>query len=556
MTVDIDDPKLNEQMMQASSAYWAVQSRIKLQNGIFSFKDHEFQKEPISSSPKRKCYMKSAQSFGATELEVLDDLHGMIYGEYPAGVAHLLPTDTQVQDFGKSRINLIIDSNKSAIGKFVKSGGRGTDTASLKKIRDGFLYLRSGRLSQKIGDTDEDTSSSTAGFPVDKVVFDEVDFMDSAVIEKYKGRMAHSKVQREVYLGNPSQDDFGIDKIFKQSDQRYWHRKCTCGAWTCAELSFPSCVKIRPNGTGYIGCDKCGKEVAIWSGEGTGQWVAKYPEKSNYMYGYHLSQLTTVFNDPAEILADFVNPPNGNLADIYRQRLGRAYSNKEDKLRISDILACCGKDISPVSHTGPCAMGVDVGIIKHAVIGIRIGDNPPRYELLRTCKVKSFNDVYDLAKRYNVKSDVIDKMPYEDEARQYQKNSGHKTFLNQYQDNYAREYDFNDNTGVVKSDRTSIFDSGHRLLMGGYIRLPRQSPEVEEFARQCCNCAKFEEKDKRRGTVVYRYRPTGDEQEHFRNAFNYFLLAASGHRIKTISPHKEYGKGELQYVTNDKEKYI
>jgi hypothetical protein len=88
------------------------------------------------------------------------------------------------------------------------------------------------------------------------------------------------------------------------------------------------------------------------------------------------------------------------------------------------------------------------------------------------------------------------------------------------------DVDFNDNTGVVKAHRTGIFDTTHRMLTDGSIVLPAQCPEVEEFARQCCNCAKFEEKDKRSGAITFRYRPTGDEQEHFRNALNYFVLAA------------------------------
>jgi hypothetical protein len=93
---------------------------------------------------------------------------------------------------------------------------------------------------------------------------------------------------------------------------------------------------------------------------------------------------------------------------------------------------------------------------------------------------------------------------------------------------------FNDNTGVVKAHRTGIFDRTHKLLTDGSITLPSQCPEVEEFARQCCNTAKFEEKDKGNGSIVYRYRPTGDKQEHFRNALNYFILACSGHRVPTV----------------------
>ncbi len=183
-------------------------------------------------------------------------------------------------------------------------------------------------------------------------------------------------------------------------------------------------------------------------------------------------------------------------------------------------------------------MGVDVGKAYHAVvIGIKTAKD--RYEVIKTVKAKDFQEVYDLARRYNVRSDVVDIRPYEEEARKYQKNTTHKTFLCEYSDTQIVDAVFNDNTGIVKVHRTGIFDDSHRLLSEGYIRLPCQCPEIEEFARQCCNCARFEEEDKRRGIKVNRYRPTGDKQEHFRNALNYFILAARGHRIATVSPHKK-----------------
>ena len=530
-----------EQIASTNAGYWAVLKNIRVQGGLFSFKDHETQIEPMQSKARVKCYMKGTQ-WGVTEIESLVDLHGMIYGRYPLGVLHLFPTNDEVQDFSKSRFNPLILNNKQTIGKFVKA----TDTATLKKINNAFLYLRGARLSQKIGETDEDTSSKMSSIPIDRAVFDEVDYMDTAVIEKVKGRMGHSKIKEEVYIGNPSQEDYGIDLIFKQSDQRHWFRKCTCGAWTCAELSFPSCVKIRPNGTGYIGCDKCGREVGIWSGDGTGEWVCSCPDKSNDMHGYRWSQLSSPFSDPADILEDYTNTPFGNLGDVYRLKLGLPYSSKDEKLRKNEILANCGGDGTVVNHAGPCAMGVDVGKIKHVVIGIKTGND--RYEILRAMKVETFNDIHDLAKRFNVKSAVIDIRPYEDEARAFQKAERFKTFLCEYSETMLQEATYNEDTGVVKAHRTGIFDTSHRLLNSGAIRLPRQCPEIEEFARQCCNVAKFEEKDKKRGTIVYRYRPTGDQQEHFRNALNYFILAAKSVKRTTESQtHKRQTKTISEY---------
>ena len=545
-----DAKKDNEGMMRADAGYWAAQWGIKLQAGPFTFEGFEYQVEPMSYTGKRICYLKARQCFGATITEVLKDLHGMIMRKYKMGVAHIFPTNDEVSKFSRSIFKPLIAANKSSIGKYVKNVSGGTDSTTLKNINGGMLFLQGARLAQKIGDTDENTSSQTAGFSCDKVVFDEVDFMDTESVAKYIQSMGMSPYQHEVYLGNPSHEDFGIDLIFKQSDQRFWFRKCSCGKWTCAEKSFPGCVKIRQDGTGYIGCDKCGKEVPVWNGNGTGEWVPDFPERSDHMQGYMASQMMPPYNDPADILEDFSTTTD--LATFNRLRLGRPYSDKSDKLRKSDVFACCSNEGIYLKHPGPCAMGVDVGKIKHVVIGMKLPKD--KYEILRAIKIpegrESWNQISDLARMFNVKSTVIDIRPYEDEARAYQAKHGGggtnpETYLCEYSDTQITDSAFNINTGVVKAHRTGIFDQTHRIISMGEVILPRQCPEIEEFARQCCNCARFEEKDKRKNIIVHRYRPTGDRQEHFRNAFNYFVLACSGHRVGTVSRYKTQTYAEV-----------
>jgi hypothetical protein len=402
----------------------------------------------------------------------------------------------------------------------------------LKKIHDAFLYLRGARLSQKISDVNE--SSKLKSIPVDRVVFDEVDHMDENVIAKALGRMGHSKIKQERYLSNPLIPGEGIDKIFSTSDQRHWFRKCGCGEWTCAELSFPDCVKIRPDGTGYIGCNKCGKEVPIWNGEGSSEWVPSVPANSDYMQGYRWSQLTSVFNDPAEILEAFTNPPEGNLADVYRLRLGLPYIGAEDRLTEAQIYACCKNEIQAHSHSGPCAMGVDVGKIKHIVIGVRSGND--QYTIVKVAQLSSWSDIHDIARRFNVKSAVIDIRPYEDSARKYQSESRHKTFLCEYKENAPQGTVYNDRTGIVSVNRTEIFDTSHRTVVTpGMLTIPRYCPEIKEFAIQMCGAYKVLETNKKSGTSIYRYKGTND---HYRNAVNYFLLAASGHRVAAVTKYK------------------
>ena len=525
-----------EEFASVSPSYWATYRQIKLQNGIFSLKDHQYQQEFMNSKARRRCFMKATQA-GITESMILACLHSMIYGNTPLGCLYLFPTSDSVGDFSKNRWGPLIAANQRAIGRFV----RDTDAFNLKKVGRAFLFLRGARLSQRI-EGDEYESDKLRGISADRCVFDESDLMPSESVAKARGRMRHSTVQEEVFLSNPTIPGHGIDLMFQQSDQRYWFRKCqACRKETCAELSFPQCVKLYVQGEarlnafkGYIACSHCGKPLPIYPGH----WVATVPANSDVMHGYRWSQLTSAYNDPAEILDNFNDPPEGNLADIYRLRLGLPYVAKEDQLHTNDVLACCGDYLPFTRHPGPCAMGVDVGKTMHVVIGVLVGNE--RYEIVRTAKVSDWSDVHDLADRYNVRSSVIDIRPYEDSARAFQKGEPYPIYLCEYSEHQSTGPQFNANTGVVKVNRTEIFDRTHRMVVTtGMLKIPRICDETKEFAHQMCQTAKVPKKDERSGSVFFRYQPVGDCQDHFRNAMNYFTLAASGGKIGQFQSERD-----------------
>jgi len=526
--------------MKVNAGYWAVFNKIKLQSGVFSFENHEYQLDIMSERHKTTVDIKATQG-GFTEIYVFKSLHGMIHNYYKSGVLYLFPTNDDVNDFSKSRFKPLIQANPYSIGRFVKD----TDTAALKKVNDAFLYLRGARLSQAI-EGEHKESTKLRSIPVDCVVFDEFDLMEDDVELKAEGRMGHSMIQEKHFLSNPTIPDFGIDAKFQESDQRHWHRKCeSCREFTSAELEFPDCVKIRDDGTGYIGCKKCGKELRIWPGE----WVAAYPSRK--IVGRRWSKLTSIFHDPADILEKYVNPPRGNLGDVYRLDLGQAYIAAEDRLRKSDVFQCCGDRIPVSSHDGPCAMGVDVGKIKHIIIGGRTGPNS--YQIYRTARLSNWHDISVMAEKFNVKSAVIDIRPYEDAARQFQAQERYRIWLCEYNESTPLGWIYNQNSGIVKVNRTEIFDATHRMVTEkGILVIPRICPEIEEFATQLCATAKVLETNKKTKLSIYRYKKLGDE--HYRNALNYFYLAADIKKIGIVTSRKNRYKPK-QTVTNNRSWY-
>jgi hypothetical protein len=549
--------QLNKDAAQVDCAFWATQAnRIRLQKGDYSFAGREYLIEPMSSRAQRIAMMKGTQG-GASITVMLMCLWGMIYKHFARGVLYLFPTATDVREFSQATLNPLLAANRQALGRWVKTTkGGGSDTTTLKQVNGSNFFMRGAGLAHKI-DGQMAESTQMKAISVDLNVYDEIELFDPDALAKARGRMGASvdvvdgvvdydtAVAREILIGNPGIPNYGIDKIFKLSDQRHWFRKClSCGSRTCAELSFPECVKIRSDGRGYIACMKCGKEVFTKDGE----WVPKYREKSDYMHGYRWSQLTSPCPlDPGQILAEFVNPPENNLADVYRIRLGLPFINSEDALTTPQVYSRCGKSIMKASDAGPCAFGLDVGKICHLVIGKRVSSKA--FEIVKVARLPGDGDWSEISKmveEFNCKSVVIDIRPYEAAARRFQQEHRIRIFLCEYSETTPIGTTYNQNTKIVKVNRTEICDATHDLVAtDGRLILPKQDhPEMQIFADQVCNPVKVLDVNKVTKRSIYRYRGTND---HYRHALNYFLLAAEKIGTAKTSHNRKHSKVMNEY---------
>lgn len=154
-----------------------------------------------------------------------------------------------------------------------------TDAVSIKRVQKAMLYFRGARATSKIEGIKK-SSSQLKGIPVDRIVFDEIDEMEPSMIDLARERLSHSEIKEEAYLSTPSIPDFGIDKLYNESDQRLWMTRCEhCGTETCLEIEFPGCLLETVGGV-IRACKKCKKEIFPRNG----RWVAQYPERSKRIW--------------------------------------------------------------------------------------------------------------------------------------------------------------------------------------------------------------------------------------------------------------------------------
>ena len=492
-----------------SPFYWVDLNKIRIEGREFTLKGHPYEVDWLNCRATKQCFKKGAQ-MGCTAIGVLRVIHGLIHGRYPVGYLYLFPSRDDVNDFSKARFQPLINEN-NCIREYV----RDTDAANIKRVGKAMLYLRGARSNLRIGGIKK-SSSQLKSISVDGVTYDERDEMTSDMVQLARYRYSHSEVQEEMYYSTPSIPDYGIDKLYEDSDQRIWVIRCLkCRGETCLEIEFPNCLIELPDGTVKKVCRKCGVELNI----ANGTWVSRYPSRK--FVGWWISQLNSIYVDPKDILESYLDPPDGNLGEVYNSMLGMAYIAAENRLSPNDLWSRCGTDPMKVKHVGPSAMGVDVGKVLHVVIADKPASGTMR--IVYTGRVGKFADVHDLARKFNVKSAVIDLEPETRKVREFQAAEPYPLYLCDYIHSVRGVPDWNNKDKLIQCNRTEICDATHELVIQpGKLQLPRRNEELDRFISEMCSMAKVRDEDDL-GNVKYTYRKLG--ADHYRHATNYCLLA-------------------------------
>ncbi len=507
------DARRVRQVAQSNAALWA-ETFIRTESGEpFSFARHIYQVEPMAVCAPKEDVQKATQG-GFTLATMLKLLHAMITGRIKQGAIYLFPTDIKVGEFSQLRWGPLIDNNPGEIGRFLQR----TNNVHNKRVRNANLMMRGAQLSHGIQNLERE-SVALRSDPADVLVCDELDLMPPYAVAKGRGRLGHSELAWEWNLSNPTIPGYGIHKGFQDSDQRHWMVRCAgCNEWWCLEIEFPAILRRLADGRVIRACLRCGRELDI----DKGQWVAKFPSRSADHIGRWWSQLNSHYVDPGLILQEFNDPPEGNVGDVKRLRLGMPHLDEQYGLTKDQVLLRCGTEPAAAASAASCAMGVDVGPKLHVVVGYRLTNDA--YRVLALLLVDGWGELDQAARAFHAEVTSIDNEPEIHAARSYQAAGPGRIWLSDYVDSVLPAH-YDAKTRVVSVNRTEILDTTHYYLTTpGRLVLPRVNTLVQLFAEHCSAMAKIVTKDARTGEAKSRYISKGPD--HFRHAFANFLLAA------------------------------
>lgn len=390
------------------------------------FAKHRFLLQPYMDKSKRQVARKSTQ-VGWSTLAIIRAIHLSNYLQ--ANVIYTLPSKSVVKDFVTPKVDPLIESNP-----IIKSMVGNTDSTALKAIGKRFIYFR--------GSWEQGSAITISG---DVLINDEYDRSNPLVLETYKTRLDAAALNNpgmgyEWHFSNPSQPNAGVDALWQESDQKHWYIRCS----RCNKdqyMEWPDNIDIKK---GIYVCKHCKRPLAE-EDRCNGRWLR---HRFTDLSGYWINQLMVPWI-PAEKI---IRNSKKDAAIFHNFTLGLPYVASEDKISGDMIRSAIILEENPRTDV---AIGVDVGIVKHYVIGNRFG-------IFRVGTCDTWEELEDLRNRYQAYM-VIDALPMPDPVmRLVQKYPG-KVWMSYFSDNKKEievvAWGEADKTGVVYSDRTKIIDA-------------------------------------------------------------------------------------------------
>ncbi len=393
---------------------WVMQNiRIKVGRSWqpFSLKDHEPLREIYTQpKPPREVYRKAAQMAISTYAFLKSVYLGVKYG---SNTSYFFPTDEDIADYVQDKANPIIE-NSELLSSL--QGPSLTDNVGLKQFGKFSIYFRGVFSKRKV-----------KSISIDHGVMDEVDESNQENLQFAEDRLLHSSDPAITKLSQPSEDDFGIDADFKESDSRFFGVKCGCGFWNFPDKTFPDCLITKGNNV-YIGCVKCSRKLNM----STGVWVAEFPKRSKDIVGRHLSHLLFEHISAAEIKRRYesattlIQKKNFSISI-----LGQPFSTVNSKPITDDVLRAAQRLYSADSHTRFTFWGMDVGDKCHLVF-MQPHENRLRVTDFIEMPADNEKAIIDAVEQRGGYCGVIDAMPYKTLAKNIARHFQGRVYINYY----------------------------------------------------------------------------------------------------------------------------
>lgn len=340
-------------------------------------------------------------------------------------------------------------------------------------------------------------------------------------------RLSGSREPRIRRVGVPSIPDFGLDKLYQESDMRRWYVKCQ-GCKLDQTLDFWENLDQQQV---KIVCKKCRKPLDVT----TGRWVAEFPDRE--IRGYHIHRLMVPGRIGLEqVIKSSKKTRPFEVQTFWNKDLGLAYAHSEGRLSKEAIAAAQRDDIHMVeSYNGGALVTMGVDVASTRPLTVRISEHLPdgRRRALWIGEVKDFTELGKMMDRYQVNMACIDHLPEGRLARGFANKFAGRVYLVAYSATQKDVVVVDDDQRRITVRRVETLDATQEQIRKQLNLLPKELPEnyVSEM-QSPVRVAREDEVGKQ--TVVYQSAGPDD----FTHAEAYDVVAWEAWRIRQAVGHE------------------
>lgn len=424
---------------------------------------------------------------------------------------YVFPKDKQMSDFSHQRLRPLIRGTEYLMSRVPHAN---IDNVYLRQIGDGWLNLRGSQTKEALDSVDADV-----------LAFDEYDTLVQENIpdaeRRVSGPMSKGLIRR---VGVPTVDDFGISKLYDQSDYRQWFVPCA----VCGTRQFLHFFKRKPGDdygdvySAYVNedllaicCGKCDRELPMDSIK-EGEWVARYPDHKIKGYHVHRLMVPSISREEqqdrlSKLIESSKKKSPYEVQIFWNKDLGLPHSEEEG--RLSKEALARAQSLGNYSQ-GPRDLGYDGANLVTAGIDsastrnlhMRISEHLPngKKKALFVGEIDNFDEISQMMEWYNVMLACVDHLPEGRLARGLAEKFSGRVYIGRFLPATSLDllvWDEEQHTAGIK--RTEAMDATTSLVRAGRNLLPLDWPD--DYVSHMRAASRFHDVDEvGRRTVGYK----------------------------------------------------
>ena len=402
-----------EEYSSMSYSDWIL-ANTTLNKKKFSLKDYEFQQAILDDMSTNLAVIKCSQ-IGLTESQLRKFAAFLARNNGTKGI-FTLPDDAMTKRVSQTRFGPMIANDQ-----VFNHASRPIRSIDLCQINQSYGYFVGGK------------ESAATSIDADILFHDETDLSDQEMLALFQSRLQGSDWRITQSFSTPTFEGYGIDALFRVSDQHEYLIKCPCcnhwnnPRWSPKHVRLAGmsadldsffdldtnaieAIDLAPDAS-FVFCTKCSSALDLHDPTYR-QWVPKFPGRRSR--GYKV----TPFSTPKLTVAYILDQQQKYQARDAMRRfhntvLGEPYNDEKARITELDIRAAMVQPSRPdLPPYIPVVFGLDMGLVCHLTMATLTSPQMNVFHWEAIPEHNLIDRLKELQSIYNIVGGAVDRYPY------------------------------------------------------------------------------------------------------------------------------------------------